>query len=1062
MDGTKSTIVPSDVLATSASTTQDKKPDSIAPAVKPTLTTLKRPTIGGALKTILRPGAAQQAKQETTPDSASEIKPAVSSKIVAATPAKSPWAQLPPVDRSAPVPSPPTQYAQIRPRFDQRDAHGFDAMPAPAREIEAESFDRTWRDDNRQGRELFNSHSGRYEPVSGHRRMSRTEPGPRQTSLLHRSPTDDDSRSHADNQHGPRRMSNAGRDQHETRTGIVIGHNLAPQAPKTETTQAQRAQQAKDERQEELAAQKKIMQEKRQAAMERKREEQEREEAAKAERIRAKLDALAMSQASIPTGPVSDALNVSDNPLAVSKDLRQSPQPQRSAPVLSQIQKESMPMTRTSTQTSDANTSELRAQNSVKSPTLGADSFATWGNAASAQASGGPSVWGSLSSNRRIGNGAFDGPYSRIAPQLNHVQQGDMPANAIAHQNQRPLDTLQDMRQQDTSPMIHQQHMSDLALAQLGLTDETTDDPSRPPHDAYASLNDPRRHHQPGPIAPPGRVPSLQNVSQQAGTSAWGQFAAQAQARATMDPTFQPRTSDEPRPTVSQNPQRWKETFKQTQVQDNWSGSAREIVNTEQNVHNIQALSNMQPPGLQGVISRDQRPQGGVDNMHQGVESAVRMPPHPSSRVLDPRNIAMANGMRSTTAPINAPQSRFFPSATYSGSPPPEEGEHPAHVGHAHHIHVHLPTPKPMIRLPRTASSSDAENRSVSGPHAQVSGDWKSKINGLLGRPNSPALLSPPRTPPQPVAERATAVHAATRPELHDTARSQKTTISLPQAQTVRTPPMFSAVSKDPVAPLFDSEREFGSTPTVTVPRRGAHRNTPRAMITRVPARAVDAHSKTMLPVWLDHGESPDVIVVHFAFSKRAATSVKMQVKPRHTQGAQRKASKQNNTHKRDTDADAVSKTPSTTTGSAAGTTATNSGKGNKQQKTKTTNTTSSTSTPRKRGGKAGGSSGTQTPVESQSALKLEVGKTRGKGVKAGKLDKERLTPVKADKTDNNVKTEKEVKGGGKTDKTNKTEKLNKPVKVAPKSRKTTAKSSDTAEQVVPKVVEKAAMTVAT
>lgn len=100
-------------------------------------------------------------------------------------PVKSPWAPLPPVDKATPitidVPQP-----QLPPgRFAQRDPHGFQGMPPPpAKEIAADDFSRTWRENSNTSRELYDSKSGRYEPVNETRRGSRNEP--RHPALLQR------------------------------------------------------------------------------------------------------------------------------------------------------------------------------------------------------------------------------------------------------------------------------------------------------------------------------------------------------------------------------------------------------------------------------------------------------------------------------------------------------------------------------------------------------------------------------------------------------------------------------------------------------------------------------------------------------------------------------------------------------------------------------------------------------------------------------------------------------------------------------------------------------------
>ncbi|KAI9781633.1 MAG: hypothetical protein M1839_005850 [Geoglossum umbratile] len=109
------------------------------------------------------------------------------------TPVKSPWAPLPPVDKVGPaaigLQQSQASQAQGGSRF-QRDHQGFDsAAAAPqAKEIAADDFNRSWRDNqSASNRELFNSHSGRYEPVGeGRRGSARFDQNFRQPSLLQR------------------------------------------------------------------------------------------------------------------------------------------------------------------------------------------------------------------------------------------------------------------------------------------------------------------------------------------------------------------------------------------------------------------------------------------------------------------------------------------------------------------------------------------------------------------------------------------------------------------------------------------------------------------------------------------------------------------------------------------------------------------------------------------------------------------------------------------------------------------------------------------------------------
>ncbi|KAK3398842.1 hypothetical protein B0T20DRAFT_352453 [Sordaria brevicollis] len=109
-------------------------------------------------------------------------------------PVKSPWAQLPKVDKVSPMvveppPQPPSQHA---PKWPSRDGPaqytGF--PPAGPKEIAADDFSRgPWRDGPPGGgnRELYNSHSGRYEPVQDRRGSMRPEPQyGRQPAVLQR------------------------------------------------------------------------------------------------------------------------------------------------------------------------------------------------------------------------------------------------------------------------------------------------------------------------------------------------------------------------------------------------------------------------------------------------------------------------------------------------------------------------------------------------------------------------------------------------------------------------------------------------------------------------------------------------------------------------------------------------------------------------------------------------------------------------------------------------------------------------------------------------------------
>jgi len=275
-------------------------------------------------------------------------------------PAKSPWAVLPPVDKAAPIaldapaPGPPQGYQR-------RDGMQTRTPPLPTKEIAADDFSRgLWRDGpNANGnRELFNSHSGRYEPVQ-ERRVSRMEGGygRQQPSVLQRPPHHDGQgpaepsaafqtsrNSAAEGPYGRRRGSSnvsggsggpayrlertpqnmpAQLEPQHVRSGSMSGapdfsmaHTVPPQATvdsqqgqpwqngptpnavpagvdhstsQLEIT-ASAAPQAPVE--DEIEVQKRLMRERREAAIKRRQEDEAREEEARKERIRKKLEAM--------------------------------------------------------------------------------------------------------------------------------------------------------------------------------------------------------------------------------------------------------------------------------------------------------------------------------------------------------------------------------------------------------------------------------------------------------------------------------------------------------------------------------------------------------------------------------------------------------------------------------------------------------------------------------------------------------------------------------------------------------------------------------------------------
>jgi hypothetical protein len=196
MDGTKSTVAAENQPPPPEETKSAPKteaPLAVAkpaptPATTPSLST-QRVALTGGTKTILKPGASAQAsaaKPKGQPE-----KPTLVAKPSSTAPVKSPWAPLPPVEKVSPIQiNPPAQQLPLR---YSRDSHGYDEMPsshALAKEIAPDDFNRAWRDD-RGHRELFNSHSGRYEPVAEMRRGSVRDNAYRQQPSVLQRPSQD-------------------------------------------------------------------------------------------------------------------------------------------------------------------------------------------------------------------------------------------------------------------------------------------------------------------------------------------------------------------------------------------------------------------------------------------------------------------------------------------------------------------------------------------------------------------------------------------------------------------------------------------------------------------------------------------------------------------------------------------------------------------------------------------------------------------------------------------------------------------------------------------------------
>ncbi|CAI4213286.1 unnamed protein product [Parascedosporium putredinis] len=173
-DGTRITLPPPDEIPNSTEPPQlpalptSKETPSIAPIKSSPPLRSTSPSKSGGLASgkslILKAGSTEKVTLVTKP-------------VVPPQPAKSPWAPLPPIQKASPVATDATRtHVSPRPPFREASLHKPLQHP-PGREIAVDDFTRSsWRDAPiATGRELYNSQSGRYEPVQDRRGSFRAD-----------------------------------------------------------------------------------------------------------------------------------------------------------------------------------------------------------------------------------------------------------------------------------------------------------------------------------------------------------------------------------------------------------------------------------------------------------------------------------------------------------------------------------------------------------------------------------------------------------------------------------------------------------------------------------------------------------------------------------------------------------------------------------------------------------------------------------------------------------------------------------------------------------------------
>ncbi|KKK22408.1 hypothetical protein ARAM_001433 [Aspergillus rambellii] len=912
-DGTKTNLThpepvppPTIQTAPTKSTTEPKgefPPADQITTVKETAKYIAKPVTSiGPNPTVLRLGASAERQARTAGISLKGPNDKVpsSSTSPAPPPAKSPWAPIPPIERASPVMPPVHVQPPLRPPAREPFPNDGFSGPAPPKEIAADDFNRSWRESQPGTRELYNSRSGRYEPVPEPRKgtwrgneqnfrtpavlqrpaqgesVSPAEPSP--AFQTHRSSGQDGMhwtrRRTSSNVSGGsgsfgRRMSisrpDAAQRSFEGRRGSQVNGMMEPSAhgreyPPKETQfleestsrrgpgaswgprgpgnaperataiagdvgQPPAAASLPDEgagvpqppQEEAVAMQERIMKEKRLEARQRRLEQEEKEEAAKRERIRQKLEALGpppekpktKTKETLDTGKAENTVPTSTAPAqsppkppvpeptgapkqygmmkvhhpdnvkklvereraqeksATSAGARRGPSPAREPKpdtVANGYQQPAEPAAQPGEKVTEQTLDESQWRGNLNV----SNSYSPW-TANSKLPGASASItnpWKPLSNDKTLGNGIFDQTL------------GNFPSRDIGLRNHLGLDQPSIPPNSQPFPATSRPSQESAAISPLP-SPETR-------HAGYDAISPIAR---PGPIGPPRSQHS--HWQQEARTAAWNEFHSVTSKR---DAEENEKLRNEMNIVRDGQPSlqvTFNETWRQVRTGD--QGGQRQVVS-------ISRSTDGNPP-LQNPLS--------------GLDHPVGTLP-----------FAEAHARPLGTVPIRS--SRFFPQATENkkpafeeadftrspSPPPPEEvSNHPVYTGDSNRPLVHLPAPKPIVKLPPKVAGPPPPpptfaSMVASTPRQPVSTatSWQEKINTLFGK--------------KTVHEKknALAVSSASKEPLEVQLHIAAVSVSLPyNGDTQIGDGELTARQVEEVEEMFE-DREVGSLPVVRVP----------------------------------------------------------------------------------------------------------------------------------------------------------------------------------------------------------------------------------------------------
>ncbi|EHK15830.1 uncharacterized protein TRIVIDRAFT_112662, partial [Trichoderma virens Gv29-8] len=842
-DGTKTTLPHPDETSARAA---DRTPDVIKSATqdKPS-----SPAPPGATSTPVPKSGGLPSGKGLVLKSAAQEKPVLVAKPPAPpAPAKSPWATLPPVAKT----SPGAIESSYPPRGALRESSFASNMgPPPPRDMAVDDYSRsTWRDRSSYGnKELFNSRSGRYEPVPDRRPSMRSDSQTRYPALLQRAPPQDHpaepsaafqtSRTAQEGPFGRRRGSsnvsggsgsylqrlNKGSDgsipppppeflniRRGSLTGSVLESPVSPVAgsvmsqgqsrhqplPSPGTTYAaphhgnshleHNPAPPSHQLEDDLEYQKKLMREGIESARKRRQEEEAREEAARRERIQKKLEAMGP-----PPEKKSDAKET-------SRDHGAKPTPSQQ-PALSE-------QTDASTAKANPNQTDSGKDDAAAIPHIEKPGLS----------------------------------HKDIPPQANIAPPPGPTTRRLSHsQDAEPTGATWGSRPDRFSSWVAgtPRNVWSSPDNDSGLGNGTFN-----PHlgrVSGASTQPTSTNNAPAPIAPPTTAQPPHNRNQ---------VPAPIGSRATRYGNLGTELANKWVTAVAENDKRMSaaKLAERTARERQLAERGVSVEDAQPVIKDTWRPVHIPGDGTRRAVSSSEVPSNTTDDSIAGGQPAV-LGNGASSSVLPP------NGP--TTTPQSRP-SRFFPARDVrtetgmvepirpsSPSPPPPTMEgHPAYEGDISRPHVSLPKPQPVVKLPPNMVAAQglqpkasnpwvnrASGREISRapvPHAysarRVSEtsqeNWQDKINTLL---NS-GKASPPKH---------MGVDPASRNALDHTTNQHSTTVSLPvvtvQHSTAASLPVVTAprsadssltlISK-PMAEECFEEQEMGSLPRIRLPHK--------------------------------------------------------------------------------------------------------------------------------------------------------------------------------------------------------------------------------------------------